>query len=56
VERVAVLTSGGLDSCVLLADLARENTVYPIYVEFGLAWEKAEQAALRGHFEITYNL
>ena len=42
VERIAVLTSGGLDSCVLLADLARENTVYPIYVEFGLAWERAE--------------
>ena len=50
-ERVAVLTSGGLDSCVLLADLARENTVYPIYVEFGLAWEKAEQAALRGYLD-----
>jgi len=51
VERVAVLTSGGLDSCVLLADLARENTVYPIYVEFGLVWEKAEQAALRGYLQ-----
>jgi 7-cyano-7-deazaguanine synthase len=51
VDRIAVLTSGGLDSCVLLADLARESTVYPIYVEFGLAWEKAEQAALRGYLE-----
>ena len=51
VERVTVLTSGGLDSCVLLADLAREHTVYPIYVEFGLAWERAEQAALRGYLD-----
>jgi 7-cyano-7-deazaguanine synthase len=51
VERVAVLTSGGLDSCVLLVDLAREHTVYPIYIEFGLAWEKAEQAALRGYLD-----
>jgi 7-cyano-7-deazaguanine synthase len=51
VERVAVLTSGGLDSCVLLADLARESAVYPIYIEFGLAWEKAEQAALRGYLD-----
>ncbi|HEY7269611.1 MAG TPA: 7-cyano-7-deazaguanine synthase [Dehalococcoidia bacterium] len=48
-ERIAVLTSGGLDSCVLLADLARESTVYPIYVQFGLAWERAEQDALAGY-------
>jgi len=46
VERVAVLASGGLDSCVLLADLARDKIVHPIYVEAGLGWEEAEQKAL----------
>jgi 7-cyano-7-deazaguanine synthase len=47
VDRVAVLTSGGLDSAVLVADLARNADVFPLYVEFGLAWEAAEQEALR---------
>ena len=55
-ERIAVLTSGGLDSCVLLADLARENNVFPVYVEFGLAWERAEQAALRGYLAAVLHL
>jgi 7-cyano-7-deazaguanine synthase len=45
-DRVAVLASGGLDSAVLLADLARNNTVFPIYVETGLAWEALEKRAL----------
>jgi 7-cyano-7-deazaguanine synthase len=44
--RIAVLASGGLDSAVLLADLARENTVFPVYVEAGLAWEAEEKRAL----------
>jgi 7-cyano-7-deazaguanine synthase len=56
VERIAVLTSGGLDSCVLLADLAQENTVYPIYVQFGLAWERAEQVALAGYLGAVKHL
>jgi len=46
----AVLISGGLDSAVLLAEEAsRAGTdfVQPIYVSVGLAWEAAEQAALR---------
>jgi 7-cyano-7-deazaguanine synthase len=47
VDRVAVLTSGGLDSAVLVADLARNADVFPLYVEFGLAWEAPEQEALR---------
>jgi 7-cyano-7-deazaguanine synthase len=46
-RRMAVLASGGLDSAVLLADLARENTVFPIYVAAGLAWEEIEQKALQ---------
>jgi 7-cyano-7-deazaguanine synthase len=54
--RTAVLISGGLDSAVLLAEEAArpgpggpgDNIfVQPIYVSVGLAWEAAEQAALR---------
>lgn len=48
-ERIAVLASGGLDSAVLLADLARENSIFPVYVEAGLAWEQREQQALRAY-------
>jgi len=46
-ERVCVLASGGLDSAVLLGVLARHHEVHPLYVRCGLAWERAEQAALR---------
>ena len=46
-DKVAALASGGLDSSVLLADLARDSQVYPLYVREGLAWEEAEQGALR---------
>jgi 7-cyano-7-deazaguanine synthase len=45
-SRIAVLASGGLDSAVLLADLAREHTVFPVYVQAGLAWEARERRAL----------
>jgi 7-cyano-7-deazaguanine synthase len=46
-DRVAVLASGGLDSVVLLADLARRSCdVHPIYVSCGLSWETTELAAL----------
>ena len=50
-RRIAVLASGGLDSAVQLADLARENTVFPVYVAAGLAWEAREQAALRAYLD-----
>lgn len=46
-ERIAVLASGGLDSSVLLADQARDNEVYPIYIQWGLAWEATEGQALK---------
>ena len=46
-ERVCVLTSGGLDSAVLVGVLARRQEVHPVYVRCGLAWERAEEAALR---------
>ena len=44
-NKVAVLVSGGLDSCVLAAHLAAagERTVYPVYVRQGLLWEAVEQ-------------
>jgi len=48
-DRIAVLASGGLDSAVLLADLAGENTVFPVYVEAGLAWEGREKRALEAY-------
>jgi 7-cyano-7-deazaguanine synthase len=42
----AVLFSGGLDSAVLLAQAAQQDTVQPIYVSVGLAWEAAERATV----------
>jgi 7-cyano-7-deazaguanine synthase len=47
VDPIAVLCSGGLDSVVLVADLAQESGVQPIYVSVGLAWEAAELDVLR---------
>ncbi len=44
--KVAALASGGLDSAIMLADLARHSLVYPIYVEAGLAWEDDEKESL----------
>ena len=38
--------SSGLDSAVLAAAEARTNTVYPVYVSAGLAWEREERAAV----------
>ena len=45
-DEVAVLTSGGLDSSVLLANLATTTVIHPIYVRFGLPWEDQELDAL----------
>ncbi len=45
----AVLTSGGMDSCILLANEAENGTAYPIYVETGIPWEWAEKKML-DHF------
>ncbi len=45
-NKIAVLTSGGLDSSVLLADESKTREVYPIYVRCGLAWEDEERNAL----------
>jgi 7-cyano-7-deazaguanine synthase len=46
--RVAVLASGGLDSSVMLAELARRGRrVFPVYVQAGLKWERDELLVLR---------
>jgi len=46
---VCVLVSGGLDSMVLLAELAETyRRVYPVYIRQGLAWERDELQHLRG--------
>ncbi len=47
-----MLTSGGLDSAILCAELlASFRPVIPIYVRSGLLWEEAEMAALRRFLE-----
>lgn len=47
-RRLAVLASGGLDSSVMLAELARRGReVFPVYVRAGLLWERYELPALR---------
>jgi 7-cyano-7-deazaguanine synthase len=44
----AVLTSGGLDSGILLAEsLARGKSATPLYVRSGLSWENSELQYLR---------
>ena len=54
-ERVAVLASGGLDSSVLLADLAGITEVFPIYVRKGLLWEEEELRCLNAFIEALNN-
>jgi 7-cyano-7-deazaguanine synthase len=45
---VAILVSGGLDSAILLAEsLQQYLAVWPLYVQFGLFWEKTELQHLR---------
>ena len=46
-QPAAVLVSGGLDSAILVGDLARTcPRVHPIYVRFGLVWEEVERRYL----------
>lgn len=46
---VCVLVSGGLDSAVLVHHMAaRHESVHPVYVKSGLAWETEEIIALQG--------
>ena len=46
-DKIAVLASGGLDSAVLIAKLATDAEIYPIYVRCGFKWEDAEVRFLR---------
>ena len=48
-QPTAVLASGGMDSCILLANEAKKGVAYPIYVETGIPWEWAEKKMLN-HF------
>jgi 7-cyano-7-deazaguanine synthase len=49
---LAVLVSGGLDSAILLAEsLPRYPAIWPLYVRFGLFWEKTELRYLRRFLE-----
>jgi 7-cyano-7-deazaguanine synthase len=49
---LAVLTSGGLDSAILLGDaLRRHSAVHPLYVREGLAWEAVELYYLQRFLE-----
>jgi 7-cyano-7-deazaguanine synthase len=54
-NRIAVLASGGLDSSVLVADQARTAEVFPIYIQWGLAWEATERAALQAFLAALNN-
>ena len=46
-QATAVLASGGMDSCILLANEAKNGIAYPIYVETGIPWEWAEKRMLQ---------
>jgi 7-cyano-7-deazaguanine synthase len=47
-QSVSVLTSGGLDSAVLLAELLKvHESVQPLYVRTGLVWESVEHEHLK---------
>lgn len=54
-EKIAVLASGGLDSSVLVAEMAKAAEVYPIYVRCGLVWEEMELKGLRSFLDALDN-
>jgi len=55
VEKISVLASGGLDSSVLIAKLATDAEVYPIYVRCGFAWEEMELKGLQSFLDALHN-
>lgn len=55
VEKISVLASGGLDSSVLIAKLAADAEVYPIYVRCGFAWEDMELKGLQSFLDTLHN-
>jgi 7-cyano-7-deazaguanine synthase len=54
-EKISVLASGGLDSSVLIAKLAADAEVYPVYVRCGFAWEEMELDGLRSFLDALHN-
>ena len=54
-QETAVLASGGMDSCILLANVAQNGIAYPIYVETGIPWEWAEKQMLRNFIDALGN-
>jgi len=52
---ICVLVSGGLDSCVMLAELTkRYRRVYPVFIRHGLLWETAELRHLRRYLRAIH--
>jgi 7-cyano-7-deazaguanine synthase len=52
--RVAVLTSGGVDSNILLAEILKDRRyeeVFPLYIRAGVNWEAAELHWLRKYLK-----
>jgi 7-cyano-7-deazaguanine synthase len=41
-RKIVVLTSGGIDSSILLWDLSQQAEVFPVYIQNGLVWEETE--------------
>jgi 7-cyano-7-deazaguanine synthase len=54
-EKISILASGGLDSSVLIAKLATDAEVYPIYVRCGFAWEEMELKGLQAFLDALHN-
>jgi 7-cyano-7-deazaguanine synthase len=55
VDKIAVLASGGLDSSVLIAQMASDAAVFPIYVRCGFTWEEEEIHALQSFLDALNN-
>lgn len=54
-DKIAVLASGGLDSSVLVAQMAADAAVFPIYVRCGFAWEEMELQGLQSFLAALAN-
>ena len=55
-RKIAVLTSGGMDSAILIASLLkRKQRIQPIYIQSGHVWERAELAWLKRYLKTVQN-
>ncbi len=55
-EPVIVLSSGGFDSNILIAEMAKKySVVYPVYIRSGYFWEKAEIYWLKKYLKALKN-